>query len=501
MMRLRSALLLCVLVLGPAVSADAQSWPARPIKIIVPTGPGAATDVMARLMADAVTRGLGQPVVVENNASASGLGAHQTAARAAPDGYTFLFTNTSGLATNLVTFKSIPYDPVKDFTPVAMVVDFGPQMLSVNVDVPVTTVAGLIDYAKTNPGKLSYAVDVTAGAAPFAARLLNKRANLGMVEVPYRSAAQMANDVASGVIPVLISSMAASNAMVQAGKIRRIALSSSNRFPPLPELPTISETVPGVTMDGWFVLVAPGSLHERVRRLLPALLVATTTVALTLDGQGALPLGTHVAEVLSDWTGTDRAPVTIRHLLEHASGLSARLLDTPPYDRRTFMHEICAMPLEYEPGSRAVYSDLGFILLGFCCEERGGGSLANQVQALLDPLSDGEVEHRLLTSVDAGDRGRTAPTAPLAEDERRGRMLVGEVHDNYAAALGGFAGHAGLFGTAPAVGRFARRLLRAARGVDEAPLPFSATTVKRSTTLSTTPQVTGLMNPSGGGGE
>jgi len=123
--------------------------------------------------------------------------------------------------------------------------------------VPVTTVAGLIDYAKTNPGKLSYAVDVTAGAAPFAARLLNKRANLGMVEVPYRSAAQMANDVASGVIPVLISSMAASNAMVQAGKIRRIALSSSNRFPPLPDLPTINETVPGVTMDGWFVLVAP----------------------------------------------------------------------------------------------------------------------------------------------------------------------------------------------------------------------------------------------------
>jgi tripartite-type tricarboxylate transporter receptor subunit TctC len=259
-MTIRSALLLCALVLGPTGAADGQTWPARPVKIIVPTGPGAATDVMARLMADAVTRGLGQPVVVENNASASGLGAHQTAARAAPDGYTFLFTNTSGLATNLVTFKSIPYDPVKDFTPVAMVVDFGPQMLSVNVDVPVTTVSGLIDYAKANPGKLSYAVDVTAGAAPFAARLLNKRANLGMVEVPYRSAAQMVNDVASGVIPVLISSMAASNAMVQAGKIRRIALSSTNRFPPLPDLPTISETVPGVTMDGWFVLVAPAGV-------------------------------------------------------------------------------------------------------------------------------------------------------------------------------------------------------------------------------------------------
>jgi tripartite-type tricarboxylate transporter receptor subunit TctC len=211
-------------------------------------------------MADSITRGLGQPVVVENLGGASGLVAHQTAARAAPDGYTFIFTNTSGLATNLVTFKSIPYDPAKDFTPIAMVVDFGPQMLSVNVDLPVKTVAELIAHAKANPGKLSYAVDVTAGAAPFAARLLNKRANLGMVEVPYRSAAQMVADVASGTVPVLISSMAASNAMVQAGKIRRLALSSTKRFPPLPDLPTLNEAVPGVTMDGWFVLVAPAGV-------------------------------------------------------------------------------------------------------------------------------------------------------------------------------------------------------------------------------------------------
>jgi len=261
-MQFFNRLLFCALVFGTASAAQAQtsSWPTRSIKLIVPTGPGAATDVMARFMADAVARGLGQPVVVENLPGASGLVAHQTAARATADGYTFLFTNTSGLATNLVTFKSIPYDPTRDFTPVAMVVDFGPQMLSVNVDLPVATVAGLIAYAKASPGKLSYAVDVTAGAAPIAARLLNKRANLGMVEVPYRSAAQMAQDVASGTIPVLISSMAASNAMVQAGKIRRIALSSSQRFPALPEIPTINETVPGVTMDGWFVVVAPAGV-------------------------------------------------------------------------------------------------------------------------------------------------------------------------------------------------------------------------------------------------
>ena len=263
----RSRWILCALLLAAAGAAQAQSWPNRPV-MIVPTGPGAATDVMARLMSDSVSRALGQQLVVENLPGASGIIAHQAATRAAPDGYTFLFTNTSGLASNPVTFKTLPYDPARDFTPVAMVVDFGPQMLSVNAELPVTTVAGLIAHAKANPGKLSYAVDVTAGAAPVAARLLNKRANLGMVEVPYKSAAQMAQDVASGTVPVLISSMAAANAVVQSGKVRRIALSSTKRFPPLPDLPTIGETVPGVSMDGWFVVVAPaGTPADVVKRM------------------------------------------------------------------------------------------------------------------------------------------------------------------------------------------------------------------------------------------
>ena len=237
----------------------AQAWPSRPIKLIVPTGPGAATDVMARLLADGMSRSLGQPVVVENQPGAAGIVAHQTAARAAPDGYTFLFSNTSGLASNLIAFKSLPYDPAKDFTPVAMVCDLGPQSVSVNAEVPVKSLPELIAYAKTKPEGLTYAVDVTAGAAPFAARLLNKRANLNMIEVPYRSAAQMTQDVASGVNPVMISSIAAATAMVQAGKIRRIAITSSKRFPGLPDLPTANEAVPGVIMDGWFVIVAPAN--------------------------------------------------------------------------------------------------------------------------------------------------------------------------------------------------------------------------------------------------
>ena len=142
--------------------AQTQGWPSRPIKVIVPTGAGAATDVMARLMADSVTHGLGQPVVVENQPGASGLIAHQNAARSAPDGYTFLFTNTSGLATNPVSFKSLPYDPARDFTPVAMIVDFGPQILSINAEMPIKTAPELIAYAKANPGKLTFGAGSTS---------------------------------------------------------------------------------------------------------------------------------------------------------------------------------------------------------------------------------------------------------------------------------------------------------------------------------------------------
>jgi tripartite-type tricarboxylate transporter receptor subunit TctC len=255
-------------MLAFAVQASAEPWPSRPIKLIVPTGPGAATDVMARLLSDAVSRSLGQTMVVENMPGASGLMAHQSVARAAPDGYTLLFTNTSGMAINLISFKQLPYDPTRDFTPVAMVCNLGPQMLTVNAELPVNSLPEFIAYAKANRGKLSLAYDTTAGAAAFAARLLNKRADLGLAEVPYRSAAQMGQDIAAGVTQAMMSSIAAANPFIQAGKIRRIAITSATRFPGLPELPSANEIVPGVVMNGWFGVVAPaGTPADIVARL------------------------------------------------------------------------------------------------------------------------------------------------------------------------------------------------------------------------------------------
>jgi tripartite-type tricarboxylate transporter receptor subunit TctC len=237
------------------VSAD--SWPSRPIKLIVPTGAGAATDVMARLLADAVSRTIGQAMFVENIPGASGILGHETAAHATADGYTLLFTNTSGMAINLISFKQLPYDPRRDFAAVALVCNIAPQMLSVNADLPVHSVGELIAYGKANPGKLSIAFDNTAGAAAFAAKLFNKRTGLGLVEVPYRSAGQLTQDVASGVNQVMVSSVAAARAVVQSGKVRPLAVTSERPLPNMTDLPPLKDTIPGLTMNGLFAIVAP----------------------------------------------------------------------------------------------------------------------------------------------------------------------------------------------------------------------------------------------------
>jgi tripartite-type tricarboxylate transporter receptor subunit TctC len=244
-------------ILGVAGGAQAQSWPTRPVKLIVPTGPGHAVDIMARILATGVSQTLGQTVFVENMPAASGFLGAQTTARAEPDGYTLLFAPASLLSTNMYLFKSLPYDPTKDFTAVAMVCDKGPMVVTVNPDLPVKTIAELVAYGKANPGKLSYAVDATSGFGVATGRLLNKRGQIGMVEIPYRSSPQMAQDTMAGTTQLIFGSMPPVAGAVRAGKLRWIAVSSEQRFPGLEDLPTIAETLPGFRIDGWFVVVAP----------------------------------------------------------------------------------------------------------------------------------------------------------------------------------------------------------------------------------------------------
>lgn len=219
--------------------------------------------------------------------------------------------------------------------------------------------------------------------------------------------------------------------------------------------------------------------------------LATTTLALNLGTQGALRLDERISTHFPDWRGSDRDHVTVKDLLEHCGGLAPRLLDPPPATRREFAHDIATMPLEYVPRSTSVYSDLGFILLGFLIAERGQRPLARQfddVFARVTSTTRHDADAALLFfGVPPALIARTAPTRPLEEDARRGRILVGEVHDSYAALLGGQAGHAGLFGTSAAVGAFARACLRAARGDTTIPAPLSPALVNIATTKSAVP--------------
>ena len=217
--------------------------------------------------------------------------------------------------------------------------------------------------------------------------------------------------------------------------------------------------------------------------------IATTTVVMELIRRGAIALDARVSEYFAEWRGPDRDDVTVPDLLEHASGLPARLVDAPPRGRREFEHEICTSPLEYPPRTRSLYSDLGFILLGFLAADRGAApldELFHRSQSNFPRRRAGsgvaealETPDILTFSLPAELRRFAAATKPMNEDARRGRMLVGEVHDNYAAALGGVAGHAGLFGSAGGVGAFARAILRAARGDATIPAPLSPERVRQ----------------------
>ena len=234
--------------------------------------------------------------------------------------------------------------------------------------------------------------------------------------------------------------------------------------------------------------------------------VATTSIAMDLVSRGALTLDARIADFFDEWRGGDREAVMVRDLLEHASGLPARLVDQPPATRREFEHDICTFALEYEPRTRSLYSDLGFILLGFLLERLGQASLAELFERMTrsdaisrqpsrDPVGGPAPENPFSFEVDAvltfglhpDERRWAAPTLPMDDDARRGRVLRGEVHDNYAAALGGVAGHAGLFGTANGVSTFARALLRALRGDPDAPPPFSAGLLRDFLSTSTVP--------------
>ena len=262
---------IAVFLLGFALSlvfglAIAQSWPAKPLKMIVPNATGSSPDLLSRLWAERLSHSLGQQVLVENNIAGSGLVAAQTAARSAPDGYTWFLATVVTHATNPFMYKSLPYDPVRDFAPVAILMDDGPFIVAVNPEVPAKSFAEFIALAKSRPGKLSFAAD--AGIAGIAGRWLFKVAGVDVVHVPYKQIAPSLQDVVGGRIESIIISLAAADAFVKSGRLRLIGVTSGRRFPGVENVPSIAETVPGVQFGGWFTVATPaGTPADMIQRV------------------------------------------------------------------------------------------------------------------------------------------------------------------------------------------------------------------------------------------
>ena len=249
-----------------AGQATAQIWPAKPVKVMIPNGPGGAPDLIARMWAERMSRGFGQSFVVENNPAGAGLLAPQAAAKSPPDGYTFLFGSIVSLATNAHAYKSIPYDPARDFAAVGMLVDVSPLAIVVHPELPVKTLQELIAMAKAQPGKLSFAADL--GFPGVVGRWMNKMAGTDIVHVPYKLVASSLQDVVSGRVPLLIMSPAPVQPFIKSGKLRYLALTSRKRFSGMEEVAASEESLPGFNAEAWFCVVAPaGTPQEIVQRL------------------------------------------------------------------------------------------------------------------------------------------------------------------------------------------------------------------------------------------
>jgi tripartite-type tricarboxylate transporter receptor subunit TctC len=257
--------LVCALLLSFAASAQAQSWPAKPVKLVASFAPGSAPDIVARLVADQLSRAWGQPVLVENKPGGGNVIGAQLAARAAPDGYTLYFATAAALVTNPYTFKALPYDPARDFAPIG-IVGKTPFLILAHPSVPAKTLAELIALDKAQPGKLAFATDGARNFSGMAAAWFNKRAGTSILQIPYNAMPQGVQDTLAGRTQLVILAPAIAAAHVKRGALRPLAETWARRVPGMEEIQPVAELFPSFDLIGWFALVAPSATPDAIIR-------------------------------------------------------------------------------------------------------------------------------------------------------------------------------------------------------------------------------------------
>ena len=303
--------LLAALLLADSAPAQAQTWPARPIRMVVPAAPGGSNDVISRTLAQHLAARLGQSVVIDNKAGAGGTLGTDFVTKSPGDGYTLLFTSTS-LTTNAAAGKKLPYDPVKDLMPVAKIAS-GTFVVVVGKHVPARTLAEFIDHAKKNPGRLNYGSAGVGGISHLGTELLLAAANVRMTHVPYKGMAPAFTDLLGGGIQMSLPSLASAAPYLRAGTLVGLATTGSARSALAPDLPTASESgLPGFQLELWWGLFAPAgtppAIVARLNREAAAVLAMPEVKEIFMrEGAEASPaspevFGGLVRDELARWT-------------------------------------------------------------------------------------------------------------------------------------------------------------------------------------------------------
>jgi tripartite-type tricarboxylate transporter receptor subunit TctC len=289
-MRKTLILLACLFAAGLASASD---WPTKPVHFIVPYPPGGGTDVIARILQARLSEGLGQSVIIENRGGAGGVLGTEAAAKAAADGYTFLFTLSSHTI-NPLLYK-VNYDVERDFAPVSLIVSV-PQLIAAYPGAPIENVADVVTLAKQHPGTLHFASVGNGTPSHIAGELLKLRTSIDIVHVPYKGGGPAVADTLGGQVPLIIVTMPAAMAQVRAGKLRALAVTTSKRNPGAPDIPTVAEAlkVPDYEVDSWYAMFAPARTPRAIVTRMQseiARAIATPDIRQKLLEQGGDPVG------------------------------------------------------------------------------------------------------------------------------------------------------------------------------------------------------------------
>ena len=292
-MLLAISMALTVIVAGTAPVAAAD-YPTKPIRLVVPFPPGGTTDILARAVAQKLSETWNQQVIVDNRPGAGGNIGADLVAKAPPDGYTLVMGTVGTHAINPNLYSKMPYDHVKDFSPVILVAGV-PNVLVVNPSLPVHSVKELIDYAKANPGKLNFASSGNGTSIHLSGELFKTMAGVQMTHVPYKGSAPALADLMGGQVQLMFDNLPSSLGLIKGGKLRAIAVTSTTRAAALPDVPTIAESgLPGFEASSWFGVLAPaGTPHDIVAKLngTIAAWLATPDAKEKLLAQGAIAAG------------------------------------------------------------------------------------------------------------------------------------------------------------------------------------------------------------------